>query len=129
MSEHARARWRGALFAAGVITYSSICAPVHAVGVGGYSSSRGATGTPFAGSSVIRHGDTGFSIYNRQGVTRVIGGPPSRGSVTLPDGRRAKLIGDGRGGAYLLGAPGNHWISGPNTYRFSPRRRLSGDGP
>lgn len=129
MGEHKQARRRGARLAAGVIIYLTLCAPGHAAGVGGYSGSRGGLGTSFAGSSVIRHGDTGFSVYNRQGVTRVIGGPPARGSVTFPDGRRATLIGDGRGGAYLLGAPGNHWISGPNTFRLSPRRRLAGDGP
>jgi hypothetical protein len=88
-------------------------------GAGGYSSYSGGFGGLRSGSSVIRHGTTGFSIYTQQGVTRVIGEPPVYRRILLPDGRSARVVGDGQGGASLYGAPGNHRIFG--------NRRLFGD--
>ncbi len=91
-------------------------------GTGGYSNYSGGFGSLRSGSSIIRHGGTGFSIYSQNGVTRVIGEPPVSKRILLPDGRSARMIGDGAGGAYLFGAPGNHRISGN-------RRLLGDDGP
>jgi hypothetical protein len=95
-------------------------ARVGGIGVfSGYSAGFG--GLP-RGSSVINHGGTGFTIYSQRGVTRVIGQPQVSKKILLPDGRSAQMIGDGRGGAYIFGAPGNHRILG--------NRRLFGDdGP
>ena len=91
-------------------------------GAGGYSSYSGGFGGLRSGSSVIRHGGTGYSIYSQRGVTRVIGEPSVYKRILLPDGRSARMIGDGSGGATLYGAPGNHRILG--------NRRLFGDdGP
>ena len=45
-------------------------------GMSGYSGYSGGFGGIRSGSSVIRHGNTGFSIYSQRGVTRVIGEPP-----------------------------------------------------
>lgn len=88
---------------------------------GAYGYSRGHSGLP-SGSSVINHPGTGFSIYSQRGVTRVIGQPKTSKNILLPDGSSARVIGDGRGGAYVFGAPGNHRILG--------NRRLFGhDGP
>lgn len=81
---------------------------------GGFSGLR-------SGTSVIGHRGTGFSIYSQRGVTRVIGETPVSGNVLLPDGRRARVIGDGHGGARVYGAPGNHRILG--------NPRLFGDHP
>ena len=86
-------------------------------GAGSYSGSFG--GLP-RGSSVINHGGTGFSIYSQHGVTRVIGVPKVSKRILLPGGGSAQVIGDGRGGATISGAPGNHRILG--------NRRLFGDG-
>jgi len=88
-------------------------------GIGGFSSYSGGFGGLPRGSSVINHGGTGFSIYSQRGVTRVIGQPQVSKKVLLPDGRSARVIGDGNGGAYVFGAPGNHRILGD--------RRLFGD--
>ena len=88
-------------------------------GVGGYSGGIG--GLP-RGSSIITHGGTGFSIYSQRGVTRVIGQPRVSQRILLPDGGSALAIGDGRGGARLYGAPGNHRI-------FGNRRLFGDDGP
>ena len=135
MAENTSERRRNPLFVTCALLFSSLALPAHAVGVGGFSGggagSGGVAGAggSLSGSSVISHGSAGFSIYNGQGVTRVIGGPPQRSSVQLPDGRSARIVGDGRGGAYLLGAPGNHWIPGPNTNALPNPARQSGDGP
>ncbi len=88
-------------------------------GVGGYSGGIG--GLP-RGSSIITHRGTGFSIYSQRGVTRVIGQPRVSQRILLPDGGSALAIGDGRGGARLYGAPGNHRI-------FGNRRLFGDDGP
>ena len=88
-------------------------------GTGSYSGGFG--GLP-RGSSVISHGGTGFSIYSQQGVTRVIGVPQVSRKNLLPNRRSTQIIGDGRGGVYVLGAQGNHRILG--------NRRLFGNsGP
>ena len=71
---------------------------------------------------MINHGGTGFSIYSQQGVTRVIGVPQVSEKVFLPNGQSARVIGDGRGGASVFSAPGNHRILGS-------RRLLRNDGP
>lgn len=90
-------------------------------GAGTFSGfSRGFTG-PQPGSSVIGHQGTGFSIYSQQGVTRVIGEAPVSKSVLLPDGRRARVIGERHGGSQVFGATGNHRILG--------NPRLFGDHP
>ena len=90
--------------------------------LGGKSSYSGASSRLPMGSSVINHGATGFSIYSQRGVTRVIGQPKVSKKVLLPDGASTRVIGDGRGGAYVFGAGGNHRILG--------NRRLFGDdGP
>lgn len=81
-------------------------------GVGGYSGYSGGSGGLRPGSSVIRHGNTGFSIYSQHGVTRVIGEPPVSKRILLPDGRSTRMIGDGSGGAYIFGSSGNHRIPG-----------------
>lgn len=86
--------------------------------ISGYSG--GITGLR-PGSSVIGHRGTGFSIYSQRGVTRVIGETPVSKNVLLPDGRRARVIGDGHGGSQVFGAPGNHRILG--------NPRLFGDHP
>ena len=80
--------------------------------VGGYPGYSGGFGAPRSGSSIIRHGGTGFSIYSQRGVTRVIGEPPVSKRILLPDGKSARIVGDGTGGAYVFGAPGNHRILG-----------------
>ncbi len=85
-------------------------------GMGSYS---GGIGGLSRGSSVITHRGTGFSIYSQHGVTRVIGQPQVTKRILLPGGRSALAIGDGRGGATIYGAPGNHRILG--------NRRLFGD--
>jgi hypothetical protein len=81
-------------------------------GAGGYSGYSGGLGGMQLRSSVIRHGNTGFSIYSQRGVTRVIGEPPVSRKILLPDGRSAQMIGDGSGGAYVFGSSGNHRIIG-----------------
>ena len=88
-------------------------------GMGGYS---GGIGGLARGSSVITHRGTGFSIYSQSGVTRVIGQPRVSKRILLPDGRSARVMGDGRGGATIYGAPGNHRI-------FGKRRLFGHDGP
>lgn len=85
-------------------------ARVGATGV--YSGYAGGFGGPRTGASIIRHGSTGFSIYSQRGVTRVIGEPPVSKTILLPGRERARIVGDGTGGAYLFGAPGNHRILG-----------------
>ena len=129
MAENGSARRRSPLFAACALLFSSFVLTANAAGVGGFSSGVAGSGGSLSGSSVISHGSAGFSVYSGRGVTRVIGGPPQRVGVPLPDGRSARLVGDGRGGAYLLGAPGNHWIPGPNTNPLPDLGRSSGDGP
>ena len=92
------------------------------IGSGGaFSGYSGSLGGTRPGSSVIRHGGTGFSIYSQRGVTRVIGEPTVSKRVLLPDGRSARVIGDSDGGARVYGAPGNHRILG--------NPRLFGDHP
>lgn len=88
-------------------------------GVGSYS---GGFGGLSRGSSIINHGGTGFSIYSQQGVTRVIGVPRVSRTILLPGGRSSRVIGDGKGGAYVFGAQGNHRILGN-------RRLIRNDGP
>jgi len=92
-------------------------------GAGGYSKGFGGGfgGVP-RGSSVISHGATGFSVYSQQGVTRVIGVPRVSRKILLPDGRSSHVIGDGKGGAYVFGAQGNHRV-------FGNRRLFGNDGP
>ena len=92
-------------------------------GAGGYSKGFGGGfgGVP-RGSSIISHGATGFSVYSQQGVTRVIGVPRVSRKILLPDGRSSHVIGDGKGGAYVFGAQGNHRILGN-------RRLFGNDGP
>jgi len=128
MSDQAAGRRARSRLAAGLIFFTPIAMPVLGAGVGGYSSSIGGSGGAVPGSSVIRHGSTGFSIYSPRGVTRVIGGPPQRTRIPLLDGRSGHLVGDGRGGAWLLGAPGNYWIPDAGAYHRSNTRRLAGDG-
>ena len=124
-----RARWRDmCIYVAWLLGAWIMLVPAHAAGtgaghfggtrigvVGGYPSLSGGFGGPRAGSSVIRHGNTGFSIYSQRGVTRVIGEPPVSKRILLPDGSSARLIGDGSGGAHLFGAPGNHRILGTRS--------------
>ena len=88
------------------------------LGLGGIGRAPGAT-------SIIRHGDTGFSIYSQQGVTRVIGTPGVSRTVRMPDGSTTRVIGDGKGGAYVFGSGGNHRLIGPGP----GGRRLLGDDP
>ena len=91
-------------------------------GMAGFSGYSGSFGGAPRGSSVINHQGTGFSIYSQRGVTRVIGEPQVSRKILLPDGRSARIIGDGKGGAYLFGAEGNHRILGN-------RRLFADDGP
>lgn len=124
-----RARWRDMwIHVAWLMGVWIMLVPAHAAGtgaghfggarigvVGGNSIFSGGFGSPRSGSSIIRHGNTGFSIYSQRGVTRVIGEPPVSKRILLPDGNSARLIGDGSGGAYLFGAPGNHRILGTRS--------------
>jgi hypothetical protein len=92
-------------------------------GAGNYSGSfGGGFGGLSRGSSVINHGGTGFSVYSQQGVTRVIGMPQVSRTILLPNGRSSRVIGDGKGGAHVFGAQGNHRI-------FGNRRLFGNDGP
>lgn len=103
------------------------------VGTSSFGGARiGAPGAGFEGigrapaaTSVIRHGDTGFSIYSQRGITRVIGTPPVSRTVRMPDGGTTRVMGDGRGGAWVLGAGGNHRLIGP----ASGPPRAPGDAP
>jgi hypothetical protein len=116
---------RATRHAPGTIVVLLMCASMAAVnaqsnGTGGFGSARiGATGGYTGGfggqsrsSSVINHGGTGFSIYSQQGVTRVIGVPRVSRKIFLPNGQSTRVIGDGRGGASVLGPLGNHRIFG-----------------
>lgn len=82
----------------------------------------GAMGARPSSSSVIRHGSTGFSIYSQQGITRVIGDPGVSRNVRLPDGRSARVVGDGKGGATVYGPGGAQRIfgNGPLPLRDGP---------
>lgn len=97
------------------------------VGTTGFGGARiGTAGGSFGGigrsTSIIRHGDTGFSIYSQQGVTRVIGTPKVSKNVRLPDGRSTRVIGDGNGGAQTFGPRGSQRV-------FGNPRLLDGDDP
>ena len=100
----------GSAYAAG--TGSSQFGGARVGGLSGYSGYSGSLGGMRSSSSVIRHGTTGFSIYSQRGVTRVVGEPSVSKRLLLPDGSSARVIGDGTGGAYVFGAPGNHRILG-----------------
>ena len=91
-------------------------------GAGSYSGGVGGFAGLSRGSSVINHGGTGFSVYSQQGVTRVIGVPQVSRTILLPNRRSSHVIGDGKGGAYVFGAQGNHRI-------FGNRRLFGDDGP
>lgn len=127
MAESGSAMRRITHITAGTLLLCSLALPAHAAGVRGFSTGVAGAGGSWSGSSVISHGSAGFSIYNGPNVTRVIGAPPQRTSVPLPDGRNARLAGDGHGGVHLLGAPGNHWNPGPNTNPLPSLQRSAGD--
>lgn len=90
--------------------------------IGGASGYSGAFSGRPGGSSVINHGGTGFSIYSQHGVTRVIGQPKVSKKILLPDGTSTLVIGDGRGGADVFSARGNHRI-------LANQRLFGDDGP
>jgi hypothetical protein len=126
MSRTRAFRWKICFLVTWLLGAWAIFAPVHAAGtghfggariggMGAYSSLSGGVGSPRSGSSIIRHGGTGFSIYSQRGVTRVIGEAPVSKRILFPDGKSARVIGDGSGGAYVFGAPGNHRLLGTRS--------------
>ncbi len=134
MNIHGASRRRLATISVLVVSSWMVAAGTQAGGTGGFGSARlggagsysGGFGGGFGGlprgSSVITHGTTGFSVYSQQGVTRVIGVPKVSKRILLPNGRSSRVIGDGKGGAYVFGAQGNHRI-------FGNRRLFGNDGP
>ena len=110
------------LMGASLLTASAQSSGTRGFGGARIGASGGYSGGLGRGSSVISHGATGFSIYSQQGVTRVIGVPRVSRKIFLPNGQSTRVIGDGRGGASVLGPLGNHRIFGdrPPTGNDSP---------
>lgn len=78
---------------------------------GGHSTSPRLS-SPARGTSVIRDGTGGFSVYSQSGISRHLGPPQGSSRVYHRGGAISPVIGDGRGGGTVYTPGRSHTLYG-----------------